>query len=240
MNAETKTGKDMGVFGRIVGIFTAPKDAFISIDARPTWLVPFLITTIIILALSVWTLDINVKDQLAAWERMDMPQEQFEQMKARTEGPFRYIGLAFIPVSTLAVWAILAGIYLFGFNTIMGGEGKYKKVFSVMAWTSLIGTLGFIVNRILVYSKGTGHGVTTSLAALLPTPAVGESPPVLYRALSQFDLFGIWSLVVMIIGFAIVSRVEMKKSAILVIVLWLIYVLAAVLLGGLFGRMMGG
>ena len=121
MNAETKTGKDMGVFGRIVGIFTAPKDAFISIDARPTWLVPFLITTIIILALSVWTLDINVKDQLAAWERMDMPQEQFEQMKARTEGPFRYIGLAFIPVSTLAVWAILAGIYLFGFNTIMGG-----------------------------------------------------------------------------------------------------------------------
>jgi hypothetical protein len=123
---------------------------------------------------------------------------------------------------------------------MMGGETKFKKVFSVMAWSSLVGMVGQILKTFLILSKGTSRGVVTSLAILMPTPELGEKTPILYRFLSRFDLFTIWELIIWIIGLAVIYRFETKKSAMLVLSLWAIWVLISVALGGLLGGMFGG
>jgi len=92
----------------------------------------------------------------------------------------------------------------------------------------------------LVISNGTSFGVTTSLAILLPTPQVGESKTLLYRLLSRFDIFTIWTLVLWIIGLAVVYKFSTKKSATMVLTLWAIYIVLVVALGSLLGGIFGG
>jgi len=239
MSTENSPTKEMGALGRIVNIFSSPRETFQSIDHKPTWVVPFILFVIVTLLLSFLVMDIGIKDRLAMLEARDLPAQQFEAAKSRMEGSLKYVGLVFIPVGALAVWAIVAGLLLFSGNTIMGGEAKFKKVFSVVAWSSLVGLLGGIVKTLLILSKGTTHGVVSSLAILLPTPPLGQSAPVLYRLLSKFDLFTIWELILWIIGLAIVYRFTTKKSATLVLSLWVLWIVVSIALSGIFGGMFG-
>lgn len=239
MNAEKTSAKEMGVFGRIVGIFTSPRETFESIDQKPTWLVPFLIIVIVMIVLQFLAMDIAMKDRLADMQARDMPADQFERARDQMES-WKYVGFAFIPVGMLVVWVIISGILLFGGNTMMGGETKFKKVFSVLAWSGLIGLVGEVIKTLLILSKGTTRGVVLSLAFVLPTPELGQSPPVLYRLLSQFGLFTIWELVLWIIGLAVIYRFTTKKSATLVLSLWAIWIVISVTLGSVLGGIFGG
>jgi FtsH-binding integral membrane protein len=45
--------------------------------------------------------------------------------------------------------------------------------------------------------------------------------PVLFSLLSSFDIFTIWTLILLIIGFSTLSRMSRGKSAAIVISLWL-------------------
>jgi hypothetical protein len=121
----------------------------------------------------------------------------------------------------------------------MGGEAKFKKVFSVVAWSSLVGVLAGIIKTPLILSKGTLQGVTTSLAILLPTPEPGQSPSVLYQLLTKFDVFTIWTIALYCIGLAVIYKFTTKKSATLVISLWIIWIIISVALGSIFGGMLG-
>ena len=237
--SEVDSTKEMGVSGKVVGIFTSPRETFESIDQKPTWFIPFLIVVIISIVLQYFTMDIRMKDGIAMMEAREIPVEQIEARQSWMDGPMKYIGFAAVPVGVLIVWAIISGILLFGGNTVMGGESKFKKVFSVVAWSSLIGLVGEILKTFLILSKGTTRGVVTSLAILVPTPELGQSS-FLHRLLSQFDLFSIWGMVLWIIGLSVVYRFTMKKSATLVISLWAIWVVISVAIGGIFSGMFGG
>jgi len=235
-NPETS---EMSALGRLTGIFTSPRQVFQSIDRKPTWLVPFLVTCVIAIALQFLLMDIGMKDQLARMGRQDIPAEQMEQIEARMQGPMKYLGIPFIPIGTLVVWAVVGGLLLLGSNSILGGNTTFKKMFSLVAWTSLIGIVGGILKSVLIYMKGTTRGVTTSLATLLPTPEVGETPGILYRLLSKLDIFTIWQLILWIIGLSVINKFDNKKSASLVIGLWIIWIVLSVALGGLFSRFTG-
>ena len=233
---QESTGKEMGPIGRIVGVFASPKETFESVDRKPTWLVPFILTLIFVIAFQFLTMDIGIKDRFAVMEARDMPAEQMEMARQQIEGPMKYIGLGIAPIATLVVWAILAGILLFGGNTILGGESKFKKMFSLVAWSSLVGIVGGILKIFLILQKGTMHGVTTSLAILVPTPPIGDPGPILYRILTKLDLFTIWNLVLWIIGLAVIYKFSTKKTATFVITLQVIWIIISVALGGLFAN----
>ena len=240
MSAEAVSTKEMGVFSRIIGIFASPKETFESLDRKPTWLVPFIIVTVLAIALQLLVIDIAMKDQVAKYEARGVPQEQLDIMQQHMTGPAKYIQLAVIPVATLAVWAILGGILLMGTNTIMGGNATFKKIYSLLAWQSLIGMAGGVLKTILILSKGTSIGVTTSLAILLPTPPLDKTAPVLYRLLSKLDVFTIWGLVLWVIGLSVMGKISTNKSATFVISLWVLWIAVSVALGGVLGPMFGG
>jgi hypothetical protein len=240
MAEEEKSVKDIGALGRIIGIFTSPGETFKSIDQKSMWLVPFLITVILTSGLSLYTMDIVMKDQIARLEARDLSEQQMEAARSQMEGAMKYIGVIIAPVGTLIVWSIFAGVLLFGCNTILGGEGKFKKVFSVVAWSYLVMVLGGVIKTFLIVSKGTSQGVTTSLALLLPMPGIGEKASLLYRFLSRLDIFTIWQIVLWIIGLAVVYRFSTKKIANFVLSLWALYIVIAVLIGSILGPSLGG
>ena len=240
MSAEQASANEMGPWGRAIGVFISPRETFESIDRKPTWLVPFLVVVIVSMILQLLVLDIGIQDRLAMMEAQELPDERIEIARTQMAGPLRYIGVAIVPIAVLVVWAVIGGIFLFTGNTIMGGETKFKKVFSLLAWTSLIGVLGGILRTLLILARGSTRGVVLSLAILLPPPEPGGSSSMLYRLFERFDLFTIWSLILWVIGFAVIYRFTTRKSATMVFSLWAIYIVLVVVLGGLLSGIFGG
>ncbi len=236
MSAE-QGSTQMGTFARITGIFTNPKDVFESIDQRPTWLIPYLIVIVITLALQFLTLDIQLQDRLDIMQARDLPAEQIEMAQSQMEGPAKYIQFVAIPIVSLIILVIYSGIFLFTGNTILGGNGKFKPVFSGFAWSGLIGAVGYIVKTLLIMAKGTAHGVTTSLAAVMPAPEVGERGSLVYQLLTKTDIFMIWLLVVWGIGFSVIFKMSQNKSMTMVFSLWGIWIVISLGLASLFGNM---
>ncbi|MEJ2628260.1 MAG: Yip1 family protein [bacterium] len=171
MNSDSKEGKDMNVFEKIIGIFTSPRDTFVAIDNKPTWLIPFFIIIVVVVISQFLVMDIAMNDQIEAMKARGLSSEQIQTAQEHMQGPMKYIGFIIAPVGILIVWLILAGILLFTGNTIMGGKAQFKNVLAVISWSSLIGIVQAALRTYLIISNGTSFGVTTSLAILLPTPS---------------------------------------------------------------------
>jgi len=235
--ADSGTEKEMGGISRIIGIFTSPRDTFASIDRKPTWLVPFIILVVGVVVMILLTQDIGIQDRIAQMEARGVPQEQMDVVQSRMQGGAKYIGLVAAPIFMLISWTVIAGILLFGGNTMMGGASTFKKMFALVSWSSLIGMIALIIKTVLIVVKGTSSGVTTSLAAFLPIPSLGSAQSVLYRLLSKFDIFTIWEMILWIVGISVMYRFTTKKSAILVGIIWGCWVVVSVALGGLFANL---
>jgi hypothetical protein len=226
--------KEAGFFEKFTGLFISPRETFEAIDRKPTWLVPFIILAVAALAMTVLTREIGMQDMLARFQASDMPQEQIDRIVAQSQGPGRYLQLVFVPLFMFIVWAILSAVLWFTGNTILGGNSTFKKMLSLVSWSSLVGLLSVIIHTVLILMKGTTQGVTTSLALLLADPEPGAKPTFLFRLLSKFDVFTLWQMALWAIGVAVMYRFTMKKSAGMVAVLWVLWVIISVSLGGLF------
>ncbi len=235
MNGDSVAPKKMNVFQKIIGIYTSPTETFTSINEKPTWLIPFIIIVIVAIASQLLVLDIALKDRMAMLEAQNYSAEQLQAAQAQMNSPLRYIGFVFVPIVILIMWSIYSGVLLFTGNTIMGGQAKFKNLFAMVSWASLIGVLQAIVNTFLVLSKGTSRGVTTSLAVLMPQPGLGDQPTLLYRFLQHFDLFTVWQMVLWIFGTAVIFKFTTKKSATMVLIIWGVYIVIATLLGHFVG-----
>ena len=229
---------EMTFMQKLIAIFTAPRKAFESINAKPTWLVPYLIVVILTVALQYAVTDITVQDQIAAMEARDMPAERVEAVKAQMEGTIRYIGLVAIPFATLIIWAILGGIFLLAGNIMITNseEVTFKKMFALISWSSLITIVGGPLRTFLILSKGTARGVVTDLSVLMRVPAFGEEPSLLYLLLSKIDILVIWQIILWIIGFSVFYKVSTKKAAVPVLTLWVVWIAVSVAFSFFFGQ----
>lgn len=240
MTMTESNGKELSVVNKIINIFTAPRETFQSLDQNPGWLVPFIITTLLFVGMQYFTVDIRLSDQLAALQARDIPPEAMDRARSQIESPFsRYAGFVLGPLFMLAAWAVIAGIIFFAANMFIGKESAYKKVFSVIAWSSLVGIISIPILTFLATSKGTFNGLAFDLSAFLDTPAPGQPKSLLYHILSRFDLFTFWQLALWSIGLSVLYRVDIRKAATPVAVLWVIYAVIAVAFGSLFGSMFG-
>jgi hypothetical protein len=236
-NAGSQEEKGMDVLSRIIGVFASPKETFKDLDRRPTWLVPFIIVVIMATVMQLLLHDIGIQDQMARMEASGrLTAEQLETQQGRMAGPTGYIGLVFAPIVMLVVYSVLAGLLLFSGNTIAGGSSTFKKMFSLVTWSSLVGLASMAASTALVISKGTSIGATISPAAFLTAPTAEAPPTVLFRLLSKIDPFTIWQLGLWVVGISVMYKFTVKKSLIVVGSLWAVWIVLSVALGGVFSK----
>ncbi|MCD6116935.1 YIP1 family protein [bacterium] len=233
MNEINSEEKRMGVFAKLSGVFTSPEETFKSINERPNWLIPFIVVVAVSLAIQYFIMDYAFADQLKIMAARGMDAQQIELASQHMQGVARYAQFVIAPIAILIAWLIIAAVLLFAGNVIMGGEAKLKNVMAVVAWSSLVTLAGGILKAFLIVSKETTIGVTTSLAAIMPTPAIGKTPSILYRFLSKLDIFTIWQIILWSIGIAVVYKFTTKKSGTLVGIVWGTWIVLSVVLGGL-------
>jgi len=223
------------VFTRIAGVLFSPGETFAAIVKRPDIVGPLLIIVLIGYATTALIMPRFDYEALLAQqaEQMrksnpDMSDEQLAQVARFTRASAQVFGWI-SPIALIAMYALIAGVLLLAFR-LFGGEGRYAQAFSVTLYAWMVMVLGSIVTTVVIVARGSFDPATAAtLVKSNPAFLVDlKEQPVLFSLFSSLDLFTIWFLVLLSIGFAAMSRLSKAKAATLVFSLWLALVLIKV------------
>jgi hypothetical protein len=209
----------------------SPAETFEDIARKPDVLMPLLLFVLIGYAGSFITiprldLDSVIEQQHAVMKAKNpqMQEKDFETIDRMTRAFTKVIGWIG-PVLGVAIYLILAGVFLLAFR-LFGGQGTYLQALSatLYSWVPLI--LFSILMTIIIAVRGS-FDPTTAATIVRSNPAFlvdMKEQPVLYSLLSSLDLFTFWTLTLMSFGYAAMSRFSRVKSAIFVFCIYFGYV----------------
>jgi hypothetical protein len=218
-NAEPKPNP----WQRITGVFFSPGETFASIARRPDMTVPLVL---IILATILISIVIFLRVDYTAGVADNMPPNATaQQIEAGTKmaAMFGKIFTFAAPFFAVLGITIVAAILLLAFR-LMGGEGTFQQAFSVVTYASMPSVVKSIITAIIVLLRP-GLGIQELETVVRSGPAFlveQKVHPVLFSFLGSLDLFTIWFVVLLIIGFAAVSQFSRAKSAAIILTLWAI------------------
>jgi hypothetical protein len=220
-------------FGRLFGVLFSPGKTFSEIVRRPTWLAPTVALTVMSLAASIlfvqrvdWrdVISQQIEKSSRASQLSAEQKEQQIEAGAKVAPVFGYVGGLVGPVFVL----ILTCLVMWGAYSVLAGVNPgFLTAFGITAhsfMTALVSTPIFLL-VIFLKPKGTidiENPVATNLAAFLPE----DSAKWLMTLCKQFDVFTIWTLILVAIGFAAVNpkRLKTGKAVGIVLAVWLAYV----------------
>ena len=229
---------EMSAMQKIIGIFTAPRQTFEAIDKNPTWVLPFLIGVAFFLVFQTLTVDIQMAERIEMMEAQGrLTPEQLEAARGQMMGPAKYIGFIAGPIVWLIMILIMAAIFYVASNLMIGGDSSFKKVFAIVAWSGLVGSVSLIIMTLLILSKGTMQGVALDLTIFLETPPLGGEKSTLYRILSNLNVFTIWQIILWIIGLSVSYKSTTQKAAVPILSLWGVWIVLSVVLGPFFDKL---
>ncbi|HSB03252.1 MAG TPA: YIP1 family protein [Anaerolineales bacterium] len=230
-------------FARLQAMLFRPRQVFeqMASESRATWLTPMLILTI--MATLVVIVAGYLKTRAAMTGEIQLPQDwqywspdmqkNYMQAQQATQGPvFMYIMPLIKSLAGLWLgWLLLAALLHFG-STLLGGRGSMQGALNIVAWASL----PFAVRDILriVFMLSAGHAITSpGLSGFVATAGF------VAQLLTHLDIFLIWNVALLIIGFAIADSLPRTKAVTGVLVVMVLVLLAQAGLGAL-GAGLGG
>ena len=222
---------------RITNIFFSPSTTFADLKRKPSWWVAWLLISVVSL-IFVFAMqqkigfDRMVQNEINASpktvEQLDkMPPEQREQRMQISTTVTKYISYG-TPVFILIVNVIIAAVLMATFNFGFGTEVSFGLSMALVFYSFIPEILKSILGAISLYAGADPDGfnprnpIATNLGFFISR----TDHPVLYSLGSSVDIFGIWVLILLGIGFATVSKVK-RGTAISVIAGWYILIALA-------------
>ena len=228
---QSEEAPQMSIMQKAWGIFFEPSKTFAALNRTPSWLFPVIVLIVIVMISSVLQTPFRVqeaRDQIDQNPRLSAQQKEefIDRMEEQQAKPvMKLISYVIGPlVAIFAIVFIVAGVLYFGGNVLLGGETVFKKVLSIYCWSSLVAVPAFIVKMPLMMVKKTAH-IHTSLAAIMPS---GSDESLIFKILSHTDIFTIWEIWLIVLGLAIIYKFSTKKTATMVVGLYIVYVIIAV------------
>lgn len=216
-------------FQRIIGVIFSPNATFASIARRPDWVVPLVLLLLVSLAAGVIMaphIDFGAAAREAMEQNKNATPEQIDKavrISSSIGKVFTYIS----PVLSLIGLLVISGVCLLAFR-IFGGEGDFKQAFSVTCYSSIPTIIKSIVTLIIIVAKGgviAAPALQTLVRSNLGFLVDYKTNPMAFALLSSLDIFSVWFLALMIIGFSYVARVSKVKAAVTIISLWVLVLL---------------
>jgi len=226
------SGSGLSEVERVVDIFVAPTKTFTDILRSASWWLPFVLMLLVTLGSTV-VVDRQVGFARVAENQIHQNPKQEDRFNALTAeqkagqiqgmakayhyssyGSFAFI-LIFVAIGALLYWAT--------FNFGLGAKTTYGQMFAVWMYASLPRLISGLLSIVLLMagvntdSYNMQNPVGTNLAYYVP-----DAAPWLRTLLSFFDVIGLWVVVLLIIGTAIVAKVPRGKSAMVVVGWWLL------------------
>ncbi len=223
---------DKNLAARFLGVILSPRETFEVVAAHPSWLLMALAVVVLTAAPTMWFQSTDIGRQAALDESvrymqsfgMTVSDQAYEALRKSIMEPstIRMAGsLLAMAVMPLVIWAIIAGLAMGIVGVLMGGAGTFKKAFSAVVHSNVIGVIGVLVVTPLNYARESMTSAT-NIGVLLPFLPDGS---FLARFFGMMDIFRLWWLAVLAIGLGVVFK---KKTGTMAALIFGIYAVFAI------------
>jgi hypothetical protein len=232
-----------GLGSALGDLYFAPREAFQALLARRGFWIPLVALIALNLTFTaIWMQNVDAREfmrmQIEDSGRADRMTP--EQMQAVLDGQagmfpvFAWMGqLVFVPLFFLA----LAGVYLFVFRFLLGGEVGYRASLAVLGW-SFLAVAVITTPLILLVMTLKGDWNVDPRLALQAGPALflekASTPAWLYALADSLDLFSFWVMALLAAGYGVANRRTTRWAVGGVVGLWVVYVIGKVALAAIF------
>lgn len=240
-NPSQGEGKRTPLLKQFANILVSPLKAMNDINQKPSWLVPLLVS----IALSTgfmlylnWKLDagwqeITRKTVMERAEKMGNDPQATPDVAVYTQTAKGLAVLSVVVTRPLLI-LLLAIVFAAGM-VLMGAEITFKKLVSVITWSSLAPQAIYIIVAMLsltvasperlkdVYPGNLSSTMITNLSVVLDK----DSSQAAQAICSSFDVFTIWLLVLLTMGLAAIAgtkRITRTHTGVLVFGFWAIWI----------------
>lgn len=221
---------EQGLLARMLGVLVAPKATFAGIAARPRWLGVMAITLLIAAACQYIILSSpDMQDAMIAQATRN-PNMSDQQIEATERFipllPYVFAGATLFLGPLFS--AIVAGILMLIFSTLMGGAATFKQVYSVVAHSGVVSSLSGILSAGLIAIGARPTGPNPPGANLGIFVPMLEETSFVTQFLSAIDLVLVWWVVTLSIGLAVLYK---RRTGGIATTLICLYVLFALVIG---------
>ena len=216
-------------FGRLIGVLISPRKTFAAIAGHPTWGAAMVVLILIASGFSYLAAQRTDYEDVTrgnlAQLGVELDDEALEQSIERAEKTGPLTGLLsglFVPVLGL----LLALVFMVVFK-LLANDLDFGSSLSVVLHSLMPMAVGILLSIPVVLSKATiGYEDVRNGSYLASNPAFllsADAPAPLRSLLSSLDVFTIWILILLAIGYSQVGRMPLRKAGTTVFVMWLVF-----------------
>jgi hypothetical protein len=214
---------------RIVNTFIAPSKTFTDLRSNASWWAPWLLISVVslifvfVMGRQIGFLQItkNSITQSSRAEQFDkLPADQQAQQLQVSATVARYISYS-LPALNLIIFVVIAAVLMGTFNLAAAAGVPFKTSLAIVIYGSLPGIIGAVLGIVSMFA-GVDPAGFNAQNPVATNPAYFMDPTgnkFLYGMASALDVFILWTIVLMGIGFACNSKVK-RSTAIAIVAGW--------------------
>lgn len=203
---------------RIINTFLAPKKTFADVRRNSSWWLPWLLGALSALAFGIVVAQKVDMVQFARHqvEQSKLAQRQFEQLSPeqqeqglRARASFTKIAFYVSPVFGLIFGLIFAAVLMGVFNFGFAAEATFGQALAIVFYSFLPRAVYYILLTISMAASSDPNSIDIAVNPMPTNLGFFMDPQgnkFLYSFVSNLDLFALWTVVLMGIGFATVSK----------------------------------
>ena len=210
---------------RLMNVFIAPSKTFADLQRNPSWWVPWLISavfTLIFSVVAVQKVDMTrfVQEQIdhspRAQKRLENLTPEQRAQGVAIQATITKVGFYVAPIITLLLGLIVAAVLMAVYNFVLGAEVPFQRAMAVIFYAGLPGILATILLIVSFLASADPSTIDISRNPMPTNPAFFLDPEgnkVLYGLASAIDIFRIWGVVLLGLGFSAASSNKKPNRA---------------------------
>jgi len=226
-----------GFFQNLIDIYFSPREAFTRIVRNPRFLLPLVGYVVLVLGFTgIWMQKMDarefMKTQIEESGQADrIPAEQREAIIEQQAKWMPIFAWVMGPVGIAVSLLVIAGALLFIYRFFYAAEVSFRQSFAIVTWIFFaVGLVTTPVTLAVMSLKGDWNinpqeAVQANLGLLLEKSSAAKP---LWTLLTNIDVFSLWTVFLLAVGFAVASRKTTGSALWGVAIPWILIVLAKV------------
>ncbi len=228
---------------RLIDVFISPSKTFADLKRKPSWWIAWLITAVFTLIFAVVAVQ-KIDMAHFAQQQIDKSPRQQKQLEQLTpeqraqnlaiRATISKVSFYLYPVISLIGGLILAAILMGVFNFVLGAEISFSRALSVVFYAGLTGVIRAILLGVSLLTASDPSTIDITANPMPTNPGFFLDPQgnqVLYSLASALDIFVIWYVILLGLGFSLVSANKKPATGTAITTMFVLY--GIVVLGGL-------
>jgi len=217
----------MRFLNRIGWIFISPSRVFADIrEGTVPWWHPYAVVAAMYVVIGF--VGLPIQRALAELNPGNLDPDQLDQQLAMMD-KLAVVQVVAMPVALLAIGLIVAGLTYIAV-TLLAPQASFKKYFTITMFASIVAGVGQVLSTFIVRMRGV-DAIQAPEDAMVFASLRFLAPPenkILEGILGTFELFAIWSLVLIGMGVMHVFGVSRGRAVAVIVPWWVIYVVMSV------------